>query len=75
MQVSMEFFHDVIFTDNFDVKVVETEIDAELECVTVLYVFKHFTNKRIAVLERVISNDGITYELKEGIYEELKGQL
>ncbi|UOX40401.1 hypothetical protein OBDJBBDK_00077 [Aeromonas phage AhFM11] len=72
MRVSQEFFLNVMFSD----KLVTTEKSFDepgVAYTTVLYVFEG--NTRIAVLERVITKPGTTWELKEGIYEELKGKM
>ena len=75
MRISKDFFLDVMFSTK--VAIVEKSHEEHLVYTTVLYVFDDATPgaDRIAVLERVITKDGTTYELKEGIYEELKGKI
>lgn len=71
MRISRDFFLDVMFSNK--VSVVEKS-HKEYHCyTTVLYVFEG--NTRIAVLERVITAEGTTWVLKEGVYEELKGKI
>lgn len=71
MRISKDFFLDVMFSNK--VSVVEKSHEEHLCYTTVLYVFEG--NTRIAVLERVITAEGTTWVLKEGVYGELKGKI
>lgn len=71
MRISKDFFLDALFTNKLSV--VEKSHEEHLVYTTVLYVFEG--DNRIGVLERVITREGTTFELKEGIYEELKGKM
>ncbi|QBX32699.1 cef modifier of supressor tRNAs [Aeromonas phage Asfd_1] len=72
MRISQEFFLNVMFSDKV-VTIEKAFDDPGVSYTTVLYVFEGDT--RIAVLERVITKPGTTWELKEGIYEELRAKI